>query len=221
MSCRWSGHNGHRGGCAENLVQGANFHRIAERKRKIEMISANTRCLMFVSVFSFLRFISIFSLFESNLFRWPSVPFSSPYIIFSKFSTQLRPIVDETPKASRPLQPPAISALNESLHSTSQDVFCLEQFRARTARRKPFDFVFLAEQWLSLQFDASWCLTSSKSMSLFWNWRFGDDVCACIVIFPLDIPSSAKRFLHLWNDSKSKLMSIFDAQDGCSCKHHA
>ena len=117
-----------------------------ERGREREMISENTRCLVFVSVFSFPRFISIFSLFESNLFRWPSVPFSSPYIIFSKFSTQLRPIVDETPKASRPLQPHAISALNESLHSTSQDVFCLEQFRARTARRKPFDFVFLAEQ---------------------------------------------------------------------------
>ena len=115
-------------------------------EREREMISENTRCLVFVSVFSFPRFISIFSLFESNLFRWPSVPFSSPYIIFSKFSTQLRPIVDETPKASRPLQPHAISALNESLHSTSQDVFCLEQFRARTARRKPFDFVFLAEQ---------------------------------------------------------------------------
>ena len=99
------------------------------------------RINIFFSTFHF----NLFS-FESNFIRWPSVPFSSPYIIFSKFSTQLRPIVDETPKASRPLQPHAISALNESLHSTSQDVFCLEQFRARTARRKPFDFVFLAEQ---------------------------------------------------------------------------
>ena len=142
------------------------------------MISANTRCLVFVSVFSFPRFISIFSVFESNLFRWPSVPFSSPYIIFSKFSTQLRPIVDETPKASRPLQPHATSALNESLHSTLQDVFCSEQFQP--CAHSNAQTIRFCVSLRAMNFAAIRCILIFVHASL----------CFCVLVLPLRKDSS-------------------------------